>query len=148
MIKELGLESEVQKALPHKPSRDAETDTYILNRIALVVSRLKWCHTEEQREDYHVVLGACAPRREAADDGSTDGDDMTERVAKRYKKNGQPRLRAFEQAIVRRAAFDAEAAKHPLNAKGQQATPTAWAVGGAVLCRTQPRTRAGGAPHA
>lgn len=52
--------------------RHSETCAYICDRLRDSLSTLKWARTEEQRVDYHVVLGAIAPK---------PNDGMTERVA-------------------------------------------------------------------
>ena len=44
-------------------SRRAETCIYACERASAVVKRVKWCKTEEQRQDYHVIMTAFAPRR-------------------------------------------------------------------------------------
>ena len=129
-----------------------------------MLSHIKWSRTEEQRQDYHVILTALAPRRSS--DGS-DADDMIERVAtelgvtpgkrcaarrtadraplcmhaylpphRYHKPSGQHRARAFEQCVSRRAVVDAHLARFPLNAKGLETAP--FCVGDAVLCRAQP----------
>ena len=44
-------------------STRAKTCIYMCGRIRGVVDVLKYCKTEQQRVDYHTVIGACAPRR-------------------------------------------------------------------------------------
>eukprot|EP00966_Prymnesium_polylepis_P285236 6589055-Prymnesium_polylepis.1 len=68
---ELGL-------LPKEKARQAETFIYAIGRAADALEVMKWSKTVQGREDYHVVLGALAPRRTAND---TDPDGMIERVA-------------------------------------------------------------------
>ena len=69
---------EVLGFLPRVEVRHAETCIYIVGRLRSYLSVAKWAKTEEQRHDVHVVLGACAARRE---EGDTDPDGMIERVA-------------------------------------------------------------------
>jgi hypothetical protein len=56
-----GIEAEVRERLAGEQLRDAETDTYIVDRAVAALSTLKRCGTEETRQQYHVVLGALAP---------------------------------------------------------------------------------------
>eukprot|EP00966_Prymnesium_polylepis_P067269 1561619-Prymnesium_polylepis.1 len=51
---------------------------YMCDRLRSVVQRVKWSKTEEQRQDYHVIMTSTAPRRAEND---TDPDGMIERVA-------------------------------------------------------------------
>ena len=48
----------------------AKVDKQIVDRLVAALHQLKQCRSEEERVDYHVVLGAVAPTREAA--GSHD----------------------------------------------------------------------------
>lgn len=69
---QFGVVDEVHAGLGRKATRQAEVCIYICERLRHSLSVLKRCNTEEQRVDYHVVLGAVAPRPE---------DRMAERVA-------------------------------------------------------------------
>ena len=46
--------------------REAETDAYIVDRVATVLHALKPCRSEQQRVEYHTILAAAAPEMAAA----------------------------------------------------------------------------------
>lgn len=103
--------SQVADALNVERAKQAETDTYIVERSIAALSVLKRCRTEEQRVEFHIVMSALAPERESA--RSYDG--MIRRVAERLglrrgaryvPHSKQKRAFAFERAIDRRAVFD------------------------------------------
>ena len=71
LAEELGL-------LPKAQTHRAETCIYVCERLQASLSVLKFCKSEAQRNDYHVVLASCAPRREAH---HKDPDGMYHRVA-------------------------------------------------------------------
>ena len=76
-----GVADEVAKelgCLPKKDTERAQTCMYICSRLQNAVAVLKYCKSEDQRVDYHNILGACAPRRTKEDD---DPDSMYYRVA-------------------------------------------------------------------
>lgn len=57
----------------------AKTCMYAIGRAREVLAVLKWSKSEEQRCDYHVILGALVPRCTAND---SDSEGMVCRVAK------------------------------------------------------------------
>ena len=81
-------------------ARDAETDTYIVNRIVDVLALLKLCKTEEMHQDYYVILGACVPRLH---------DEMKDRVARRLEVKAAgsgTKLKPFQRSLQNRAVLD------------------------------------------
>ena len=97
----------------------AKVDRYIVNRLKAALHQLKQCRSAAECVDYGVVLGAVAPTRE--DGRSHDG--MLRSVFKRLgvqrgsryvKKTGESRPRAPDKAVTRRAAFDSEVLRRPL----------------------------------
>ena len=100
--------------------KQAETDAYIVDRLADALDVHEVCGSEAQRIDYHVLLGGAAPEKKPA----RDPKGMARRVAERLRRNrynrytaaGEQRPRAFQQAIDRRAAFDSavDVGKGPL----------------------------------
>ena len=124
--------------LPKVHVRRAETCMYICDRIRPVLQRSKWCKTEEQRQDYHVIMTAVSPRRTESD---ADPDNMIQRVAaelgvrhgkKFHKPSGTRKPRAFDQCITRCSVWDWEDKRRLLNAKGRELSQ--WFVGSTVLC--------------
>lgn len=89
-----------------------KVDTYIVERIRSALTQLKQCRTEEERVDYHTVLGALAPTRAAARDSEGMIRAVSERLGiergARYVLGGEKRPYAFDQAITRRAHYDGE----------------------------------------
>ena len=71
VAEELGLMSKSQ-------TKDAKTCLYICGRLRACLDVVKFCKTEEQRKDYHVILGATAVRREG---DMKDPDGMYNAVA-------------------------------------------------------------------
>lgn len=105
MAERLGLK------LSRQQVKDAETDAYIRLRLKAVLKEFKFCDSEEQRQDLHLVLAALAPERSAERDRS----GMIRRVAatlgiqrgSRYIKATKIRRPyPLERAISVRAAFD------------------------------------------
>lgn len=89
------------------------TDKVIVDRLVIALQQLKQCRSEAERQDYGVLLAAVAPPREEA--RSQGG--MIRRVCERLrvqrgtryvKATGERRPRAFEQAVTRRACWDAD----------------------------------------
>ena len=110
-MKHLGLRDRVVDALGLKQN---ETHAYIVERIKAAVAELKHCRSEEQRQQYRIILTAVAPE---------PGRRMGKRVADVV---GARRDRAhFRKSRAKRAAIDAsiKANQKPL------------AVGDTVLCR-------------
>mmetsp|Transcript_16169 Transcript_16169/g.40727 ORF Transcript_16169/g.40727 Transcript_16169/m.40727 type:complete len:875 (-) Transcript_16169:94-2718(-) len=88
-----------------------KVDCYIVDRVASALHQLRLCRTEEERQDYGVVLAAVAPTREAK--GCAVG--MIAAVCKRLrvprgvryiKAIDERRPYAMEQAISRRGRWD------------------------------------------
>ena len=115
MAERLGL------TLSKEQVKQAETDAYIVARLKAVLAVLKFCDSEEQRQDLHVVLGAFAPERSAERERS----GMIRRVVARLGiQRGSRYIKAtkirrpypLERAISRRAAFDeaVDSSKGPL----------------------------------
>lgn len=89
----------------------AKTDRCIVDRLVAAIHQLKQCRSEEERNDYGVVLSAVAPQREQPGNPTGMIKKISERLrvqrGSRYvKATGERRARAFEQAIERRAGFD------------------------------------------
>ena len=42
--------------------KKADTDAYIVDRAVAALATLKCCGTEQARQEYHIVLGALAPK--------------------------------------------------------------------------------------
>lgn len=91
--------------------KQAQTDSYIVDRLCAALAVLKECNSEAQREEYLIVLAAIAPVREA--ERAQHG--MIRRVAERiniqrgkyFESRGQEnRPRAFDRAISHREEFD------------------------------------------
>lgn len=86
-----------------------KVDTYLIDRVVQALSQLKQCRTEAEREDYHIVLAALAPKREAerSREGMLRAASQRLRVERGVRYfNGEKRPYAFDQAVARRAVFD------------------------------------------
>ena len=104
----------------------SKTDAYIVDRLRAALHQLKQCRSEEERVDYHTVLTAVAPTREAA----CDTKGMIAKVASRLrvepgsryvKTTGEKRPYAFDNAITRRTQYDEAAAQSGPLQPGQAA---------------------------
>lgn len=89
----------------------AKTDKYIVDRLKAALGQLKQCRSEEERCDYHTVLAAVAPTREAVGEKEGMINKVSERLgveqgARYVKKTGEKRPYVFDQAITQRGAFD------------------------------------------
>ena len=100
--------SQVAEKLGLKMSKEqvaqAKVDKQIVDRLVEALHQLKQCRSGEEWVDYHVVLGAVAPKREVA--GSHDGclNAVFKRLGvtpgSRYvKATGEKRPRAPDQAV-------------------------------------------------
>ena len=131
LIDEFGVADDIRQSLFRKSRRQAETDTFIVDRLVAALQVLKGCQTKQQQREFRIALALVAPTRAAF--GNQEG--MAKRVSarlrvqrgKRSKRQGG-RPYAFDASIDQRATFDdqAVAAARP---KDQ------LAVGDAVLCR-------------
>ena len=113
LIEEFEVSEDIRKALFQKTRRQAETDTYIVDRLVAALEILKGCKSEQQRREFCLALALVAPTRAATGDVS----GMARRVSARLKvqrgkrsKRRKERPYAFETAIGRREQFDEAAA--------------------------------------
>lgn len=144
LVKDFDVESEVIARLGRASSDDeqAQTDAYIVERIRAALCALKSCVSEQQREEFHIVLAACAPVRE--DEGDRHG--MIRRVSERigvqrgskYIKEGHRRPRAFERAIERRQEMDLRAGLVQLGTVGPSLSQRPYEVGEEGMSRGRP----------
>lgn len=97
--------------LSEEQVKAAQVDAYIVDRTSAALRQLKLCRTEEERQDYGLVLAAVAPTREA----KGDAHGMIAAVCKRLgvargsryiKASGERRPYAADQAITRREKWD------------------------------------------
>jgi len=108
-----GVQAEVGARLGFTLSKEEveqlKVDTYLIDRVVQALSQLKQCRTEAEREDYHIVLAALAPKREAerSREGMLRAASQRLRVERGVRYfNGEKRPYAFDQAVARRAVFD------------------------------------------
>lgn len=84
-------------------------DRFIVERPREALGQLKQCRSEEERVDYHIVLAAVAPRREAFRDRAGMIRAFCARLGvargARYTK-GEKRPYVFDKAITQREKFD------------------------------------------
>ena len=82
----------------------AKVDKEIVDRLTAALHQLKQCRSEDERVDYHVVLGAVAPKREKRGDHNGWMNAIFKRLrvtpGSRYvQKTGERRPRAPDQAV-------------------------------------------------
>ena len=53
-----GIEDEIRQLLAGEVLKKAETDAYIVDRVAAALTTLKQCGTEQARQEYHIVARA------------------------------------------------------------------------------------------
>jgi len=114
LIQEFDVANDVRKRLFQKSQRQAETDTYIVDRLVVALDILKGCPTEQHRSEFRLALALVAPTRVVAGDQA----GMVRRVSarlrvqrgKRSKRRGE-RPYAMEASMDDRARFDLAAAR-------------------------------------
>ena len=93
----------------------SKTDKYIVDRLRAALHQLKQCRDWAEWADYHTVLAAAAPIREAVGKGKGMMAKVAARLGvepgSRYTKAGEKRPYAFDGAVTRRTAYDEAAAK-------------------------------------
>ena len=134
-----GIEDEVRERLADPAvKREAQTNAYIVDRLAATINVFKQFGTEEARETLHVLLGSVSPPVVDPTDHAARNEGMQRRVWERLNVRRGRRARTAQQkqanelgrpfvslqATLTRQVFDAqvEAAKKPLKV-GNTASP-------------------------
>jgi hypothetical protein len=109
LINTIGLTELVSDALASRKQKEAETNTKIVDLFKDALDKIKNCHTEPQRVEFHIELACVMPPREAQ--GSKNGwikpicDRLVLKRGKRSEKNGD-RPYASEKTVENRAIFN------------------------------------------
>lgn len=108
LIRELGLSDSIKSSLFKEEMHANEVRKHICERLKAALSVCKSCHTEEQRQEYGILLASVMP---------AEGVNMMDAIAavlsfKYGRRKGRARI-ATRQCEVRRQ-FDIEAAVLPI----------------------------------